>query len=139
LINTSHDLYTPICRRVCEVGRKLETGGHPRRWPCGCAYYRGAEPALIDLLSGQVQVGFISAAASMEYIRAGRLRALAMTSTMRLEALSDIPTVNDFVPGYEASYWVGLPSGSVGLKQLNKWFAINNANKESGCDNLRGT
>jgi tripartite-type tricarboxylate transporter receptor subunit TctC len=70
--------------------------------------YRGAGPAVIDLLSGQVQVGFITAAASIEYIRAGRLRALGMTSMMRLEALPDIPTVNDFVPGYEASYWVGL-------------------------------
>jgi tripartite-type tricarboxylate transporter receptor subunit TctC len=70
--------------------------------------YRGAGPALIDLLSGQVQVAFVTAAASMEYIRAGRLRALAVTSTMRVEALSDIPTVNDFVPGYEASYWVGF-------------------------------
>jgi tripartite-type tricarboxylate transporter receptor subunit TctC len=70
--------------------------------------YRGAGPAVIDLLSGQVQVGFITAAASIEYIRAGRLRALGMTSTTRLEALPDIPTVNDFVPGYEASYWVGL-------------------------------
>src|SRR5215468_1399900 len=70
--------------------------------------YRGAGPALIDLLGGQVQVAFVTAAASMEYIRAGRLRALAVTSTMRLEALSDIPSVNDFVPGYEASYWVGL-------------------------------
>jgi tripartite-type tricarboxylate transporter receptor subunit TctC len=70
--------------------------------------YRGAGPALIDLLSGQVQVAFVTAAASMEYIRAGRLRALAVTSTVRLDALPDIPAVSDFVPGYEATYWVGL-------------------------------
>jgi tripartite-type tricarboxylate transporter receptor subunit TctC len=76
--------------------------------------YRGAGPALIDLLSGQVQVAFVTAAASMEYIRAGRLRALAVTSTTRLGSLPDIPAVNDFVPGYEATYWVGLgvPKGT---------------------------
>ena len=70
--------------------------------------YRGAGPALIDLLSGQVQVGFISAAASMEYIRAGKLRVLAVATAMRSEALPNIPTIAEFVPGYEASYWVGL-------------------------------
>jgi len=76
--------------------------------------YRGAGPALIDLLSGQVQVAFVTAAASMEYIRAGRLRALAVTSATRLGSLPDIPAVNDFVPGYEATYWVGLgvPKGT---------------------------
>jgi tripartite-type tricarboxylate transporter receptor subunit TctC len=67
--------------------------------------YRGAAPAIADLLGGQVQVLFNGAAAVIEHIRGGRLRALAVTSTMRLEVLSDIPTVSDFVPGYEAVQW----------------------------------
>ena len=65
--------------------------------------YRGAAPALTDLLGGQVQVMFDSMPASIEYIRAGKLRALAVTTATRSEALPDIPTVGDFVPGYEAS------------------------------------
>ena len=65
--------------------------------------YRGAAPALTDLLGGQVQVMFGTMPASIEYIRAGKLRALAVTTATRSEALPDIPTVGDFVPGYEAS------------------------------------
>jgi tripartite-type tricarboxylate transporter receptor subunit TctC len=70
--------------------------------------YRGAGPAITDLLGGQIQVTFTDMAASIEYIRAGRLRALAVTTPMRSEALPDIPTVGDFVRGFEASQWVGL-------------------------------
>jgi tripartite-type tricarboxylate transporter receptor subunit TctC len=70
--------------------------------------YRGGGPALIDLIGGQIQVAFIDMAASIEYIRAGKLRALAVTTAMRSEALPDIPTVGDLVPGFEASQWVGL-------------------------------
>jgi tripartite-type tricarboxylate transporter receptor subunit TctC len=70
--------------------------------------YRGGGPALIDLLAGQVQVMFDVTASSVEYIRTGRLRALAVTTATRSEALPDIPTVGDFVPGYEASTWVGI-------------------------------
>jgi tripartite-type tricarboxylate transporter receptor subunit TctC len=70
--------------------------------------YRGAGPALIDLLSGQVQVGFPTTAASMEYVRAGKLRMLAVATAMRSEAMPNTPTINEFVPGYEASYWVGI-------------------------------
>jgi tripartite-type tricarboxylate transporter receptor subunit TctC len=70
--------------------------------------YRGAGPAITDLLGGQIQVTFTDMAASIEYIRAGRLRALAVTTAMRSEALPDIPTVGDFVSGFEASQWVGL-------------------------------
>jgi tripartite-type tricarboxylate transporter receptor subunit TctC len=70
--------------------------------------YRGAGPALTDLLGGQVQVYFTPIAAAVEYIRSGKLRALAVTTTNRAEALPDIPTVGDFVPGYEASIWQGL-------------------------------
>src|SRR5215813_620692 len=67
-----------------------------------------AGPAITDLLGGQIQVTFTDMAASIEYIRAGRLRALAVTTAMRSEALPDIPTIGDFVPGFEASQWVGL-------------------------------
>ena len=70
--------------------------------------YRGAAPALTDLLGGQVQVMFDTCRQSIEYIRAGKLRALAVTTATRSEALPDIPTVGDFVPGYEASAWYGL-------------------------------
>jgi len=70
--------------------------------------YRGGAPALTDLIGGQIQVAFIDMAASIEYIRARKLRALAVTTAMRSEALPDIPTVGDLVPGFEASQWVGL-------------------------------
>jgi tripartite-type tricarboxylate transporter receptor subunit TctC len=65
--------------------------------------YRGAAPALADLLSGQVQVYFDVVTSSIEYIRAGKLRALAVTTAVRSEVLPDIPTIGDFVLGYEAS------------------------------------
>jgi tripartite-type tricarboxylate transporter receptor subunit TctC len=70
--------------------------------------YRGNGPAITDLLGGQVQVLFAGAPESIEHIRAGRLRPLAVTDTTRLEALPDIPTVGEFVAGYEASAWQGL-------------------------------
>jgi tripartite-type tricarboxylate transporter receptor subunit TctC len=70
--------------------------------------YRSGGAALVDLLGGQIQVGFIDMAASIEYVRAAKLRALAVTTAMRSEALPDIATVGDFVPGFEASQWVGL-------------------------------
>jgi tripartite-type tricarboxylate transporter receptor subunit TctC len=70
--------------------------------------YRGNAPALTDLLGGQVQVYFVTTPASIEYIRAGTLRALAVTTATRSDALPDIPTVGDFVPGYEASAWYGV-------------------------------
>jgi tripartite-type tricarboxylate transporter receptor subunit TctC len=65
-------------------------------------------PTLTDLLGGQVQVMFDAVPSSIEHIRAGRLRALAVTTAMRSEALPNIPTVGDFVPGYESSGWVGV-------------------------------
>jgi tripartite-type tricarboxylate transporter receptor subunit TctC len=70
--------------------------------------YRGGGPALVDLLAGQVQVMFASMSSSIEYVRAGKLRALAVTTATRLDALPDIPTVGDFVPGYEASFRTGI-------------------------------
>jgi tripartite-type tricarboxylate transporter receptor subunit TctC len=70
--------------------------------------YRGNGPAITDLLGGQVQVLFAGTLEAIEHIRAGRLRPLAVTDTTRLEALPDIPTVGEFVAGYEASAWLGL-------------------------------
>jgi tripartite-type tricarboxylate transporter receptor subunit TctC len=70
--------------------------------------YRGLAASLTDLLGGQVQLTFASVASSIEYIKAGRLRPLAVTSAMRSEALPDLPTVGEFVPGYEASIWFGI-------------------------------
>jgi tripartite-type tricarboxylate transporter receptor subunit TctC len=70
--------------------------------------YRGGGPALTDMLGGQVQVYFPGTVSSIEYIRAGRLRALAVTTATRSDALPDVPTVGEFVPGYEASNWFGL-------------------------------
>jgi tripartite-type tricarboxylate transporter receptor subunit TctC len=70
--------------------------------------YRSGGPALTDLLAGQVQVMFPATVSSIEYIRAGRLRALAVTTTTRSELLPDIPTVAEFVAGYEASNWFGI-------------------------------
>jgi tripartite-type tricarboxylate transporter receptor subunit TctC len=76
--------------------------------------YRGLAASLTDLLGGQVQVTFASVPSSVAYIKAGRLRALAVTSAKRLEALPDLPTVGEFVPGYETSLWLGLgaPKGT---------------------------
>jgi tripartite-type tricarboxylate transporter receptor subunit TctC len=70
--------------------------------------YRGNGPAFNDLIGGQVQVMFASPVGLLEYIQAGRLRALGVTTATRSEALADLPTVGDFVPGYEASFWFGV-------------------------------
>jgi tripartite-type tricarboxylate transporter receptor subunit TctC len=76
--------------------------------------YRGGGPALIDLLAGQVQVMFPGTTASIAYIRAGKLRPLAVTTATRSQVLPDLPTVGDFVPGYEASatFGLGAPGGT---------------------------
>jgi tripartite-type tricarboxylate transporter receptor subunit TctC len=70
--------------------------------------YRGAGPAITDLLGGQVQVNFNAPSVSLAYIKTGSLRALAVTTATRWEGLPDIPTVGEFVPGYEAGNWYGL-------------------------------
>jgi tripartite-type tricarboxylate transporter receptor subunit TctC len=70
--------------------------------------YRGGGPGLNDLLGGQVQVMFPTTVSSIGHIRSGRLRALAVTAATRSEALPDVPTVGEFVPGYEASTWYGV-------------------------------
>jgi tripartite-type tricarboxylate transporter receptor subunit TctC len=70
--------------------------------------YRGAAPALTDLIGGQVQVLFPAVTSSIDHIKTGKMRALAVTTATRSEALPDLPTVADFVPGYEASNWWGV-------------------------------
>ena len=81
---------------------------------CGCRFsaalkpYRGAGPALADLLGGQVLISFAGIAGSIEHVRSGKLRALAVTTAARSPALPDVPTVSEFVPGYEAGDWLGL-------------------------------
>jgi tripartite-type tricarboxylate transporter receptor subunit TctC len=87
--------------------------------------YRGAGPALTDLLGGQVQVAFASMPSSIQYIRAGQLRALAVVTATRSDALPDIPTVAEFVPGYEASSWYG-----VGAPKATPAEIIDKLNKE---------
>jgi tripartite-type tricarboxylate transporter receptor subunit TctC len=86
--------------------------------------YRGAAPALTDLIGAQVQVMFSTVPASIQYVRAGKLRALAVTTATRSEALPDVPTVADFVPGYEASalFGFGAPKNTpiVIVEKLNK-------------------
>ncbi len=70
--------------------------------------YRGAAPALTDLIGGQVQVMIDTTPASMQHIRSGRVRALAVTTATRADVLPDLPTVSDFLPGYEATSWFGI-------------------------------
>src|SRR5205823_8252718 len=86
--------------------------------------YRGAGPMLIDLIGGQVQVAFDPMPSSIEYIRAGKLRPLAVTTAERSQALPDLPTVGDFVAGYEASSWygIGAPRGTPAeiIERLNR-------------------
>ena len=88
---------------------KLMTGINLQHVP-----YRGSAPALTDLIAGQVQVMFDNMPSSIEHIRAGKLRALAVTTATRSEALPDVPVLADTVPGYEASAWFGLgvPKGT---------------------------
>jgi tripartite-type tricarboxylate transporter receptor subunit TctC len=87
--------------------------------------YRGGGPALTDLLGGQVQVLYVSTVASIGYIRADRLRALAVTAATRSDALPDLPTLGEFVPGYEASTWYG-----VGAPKATPAQIVDKLNKE---------
>jgi tripartite-type tricarboxylate transporter receptor subunit TctC len=87
--------------------------------------YRGGGPAVTDLLGGQVQVMFAPMAVSIEYIRVGKLRPLAVTTAIRSEVLPDIPTMGDFIPGYEASNWYG-----VGVPKNAPAEVVNKLNKE---------
>jgi tripartite-type tricarboxylate transporter receptor subunit TctC len=86
--------------------------------------YRGEAPALVDLMAGQMQVMFTTVGGCVEYIRDGKLRPLAVTTSARLDLLPDVPAVAEFVPGYEASGWFGLgaPRGTpvAIVEQLNR-------------------
>jgi tripartite-type tricarboxylate transporter receptor subunit TctC len=107
--------------------------------------YRGGGPVMTDLLGGQVQVLFGSTSLTIEHIRAGKLRPLAVTSATRWEGLPDIPTVNDFISGYEASAWVGIgaprntPAEIIG--RLNKEInaALADPNMKARLADLGGT
>src|SRR5262249_4700561 len=93
--------------------------GRPSMWPANLSkmatgvklepvQYRGEGPALADLLGGQVDFVFATPAASIEYIRAGRLRALAVMSASRAPVLPEVPAITDYAAGAEASFWTGL-------------------------------
>ncbi len=96
--------------------------------------YRGGGPAIADLLGGQVQVYFGTTASSIEYVRAGRLRALAVTSAARAPALPDVPALAEFLPGYEATIYVGIaaprdtPAAIVGTLNQSINLALTDAN-----------
>ncbi len=87
--------------------------------------YRGSPPALTDLIAGQVQMMFSPLSSSIEYVRGGKLRALAVTTAARSEVLPDVPTVGEFVPGYEASGWFGI-----GAPQKTPVEIVDRLNKE---------
>ena len=107
--------------------------------------YRGQGPALADLLSGQVQVFFATTPGMTDFIRSGKLRALAVTTASRAEVLPDLPTVGEFVPGYEASQWYGLgaPKGTPAeiVDKLNKEIngALTNSKMKARLADLGGT
>jgi tripartite-type tricarboxylate transporter receptor subunit TctC len=95
-------------------------------------YRGGSGPVLADLIGGQVQVTFDPVPSSIEYIRVGKLRALAVTSTMRVEQLPDVPTIGEFVRGYDAIGWngIGVPKKTPPeiIEKLNKEIATALAN-----------
>ena len=107
--------------------------------------YRGDAPAITDLLAGQVQMMIPAPAAFIEYIRAGKVRALAVTTSTRWEGLPDIPTVSEFVPGYEASFWwgVGAPKNTPAeiMDRLNKEInaGLSNPKMKARLADLGGT
>jgi tripartite-type tricarboxylate transporter receptor subunit TctC len=87
--------------------------------------YRGGAPALADLLGGQVQLMFVALSASLEHIKSGRLRPLAVTTPVRATTLPDIPAVSEFLPGYHANGWQGI----VAPRDTDRWI-IEKLNKE---------
>ena len=109
-------------QHVCGELFKMMTGVNMLHVP-----YRGGAPALTDLLAGQVQVMFDTLPTSIDHIRAGRLRALAVTTATRVQVLPDIPTVAEFVPGYEWIGWTG-----VGAPRNTPAEIIDKLNKEIG-------
>ena len=87
--------------------------------------YRGTGAAYADLLSGRVQVAFFGPVSAMEYVKSGKLRALAVTGAKRMDALLDLPTVSEFIPGYEAASWFG-----VGAPRSTRTDIVEKLNKE---------
>ena len=100
--------------------------------------YKGSAPALTDLIGGQVQLMFDNLPSSLAFIKAGKLRAIAVTSTTRAAALPDVPTVADTIPGFEASSWFGVlaPAGTprgIVVKingEVAKWLASPDAKEK---------
>jgi tripartite-type tricarboxylate transporter receptor subunit TctC len=88
--------------------------------------YRGAAPAITDLLGGQVHVYFGNFGVSVEHLKAGRLRALAVTTAARFASLPDVPTIGEFVPGYEASQWFAM-----GVRRSTPQDIIDRLNRET--------
>jgi len=113
------------------IGSTLHVAGELSKMMAGVDIvhvpYRGGGPALVDLMGGRVQLMFDNLPTSLEFIKAGKLRPLAVTTAARSEVVPDLPTVADFVPGYEASAWygIGAPKGTPSeiVDRLNK--AIN--------------
>ena len=107
--------------------RRMSPASCSGTWPastCSTCPIAASAPALTDLLGGQVQVMFDAMSGSIEHIRAGRLRALAVTTVTRSEMLPDLPAVGEFVPGFEVSQWygVGVPKNTPAeiIGKLNK-------------------
>jgi tripartite-type tricarboxylate transporter receptor subunit TctC len=109
---------TKINMASAGIGTSIHVSGELFKMMTGISMthvpYRGSAPMLTDLIGGQVQVTFDNLPASIEFIRAGKLRPLAVTTTTRAQVLPDVPTVADTVPGYEASAWfgIGAPKGT---------------------------
>ena len=83
--------------------------------------YRGNAPALTDLIAGQVQMMFADTPSSIEHVKAGKFRALAVTTTVRSEILPEVPTVSEFLPGFEAGNWFGIAApGDTPLEIIDK-------------------
>ena len=132
-----------------DVGTPSHLAGHLFKMMTGVEMvhvpYRGVAPALTDLLGGQVQVTFASMPSSIAYIRAGNLRLLAVTTATRSELLPDVPTVGEFVPGYEASGWYGIgapkntPSGIVDTLNNEINLALADPKMKSRLADLGGT
>ena len=107
--------------------------------------YRGGAPALTDLIGGQVQVMFVALPATIEHIRAGKLRALAVSTQSRVDVLPDIPTVGESVPGYQASGWQGIgaprntPTETVDKLNLAINAGLADANIKARLGDLGGT
>ena len=106
--------------------------------------YRGSAPLVVDLLAGQVPVAFDNIQSSIAYIKAGKLRALAVTSAMRLPWLPDVPVLGDFLPGYEVTGWIGVGAPKNTPRKANACCSIHlpsksgRANRSDLCSSMKG-